>query len=435
MSTKSNVQLRYCRCPDCLTQRPDTGLPQKQQTIANHMKLYRSANDIGASERSVPQPYSVPPCNLSSSPSSRFGSPMQMDYNPRSFDSDDDDPHTLDLFDRPVDDTRFLGPLDDQLNFSSDSELEYDSRDYTADRLEDEDELPAADSDNNNTDDEGGNNENFHIADVAADPLFQTRASLFDEDRADPDDKMDTPWAFDDHPAVRHAYISAFVSAASTVSATSTYYPGLENFALTLPTVEKCLGLSTDSIITYVFLCDACWMPHLPELSQLESPHCNQPACEGTLYTTSGKKSRNGTEKRTPTLTMPFAPPEKVIERMCLQPGKVQQWQHWRRPDDTVGICAPSTLKGMEAFDDPDKPMLDITDGWGWHVIQGGLERRHNGKWEVKDVDVKNLNQRFVAFPNGLVAQINVDWFQAVDGACHSTDAMYMTICNNPRGI
>ncbi|KAJ7051311.1 hypothetical protein C8F01DRAFT_1222141 [Mycena amicta] len=265
---------------------------------------------------------------------------------------------------------------------------------------------------------------------------------------------MDTPWAFDDHPAVRHAYISAFVSAAfdsathngiKTMlkcsrtllrSATSMYYPGLENFALTLPTVERRLGLSTDSIITYVFLCDACWMPHLPEeLSQLESPHCNRPACKGTLYTTSGKKSRNGTEKRTPTLTMPFAPPEKVIERMCLRPGKVQQWQHWRRPDDTVGICAPSTLQGMEAFDDPDKPMQDITDGWGWRAIQGGLERRRNGKWEVKDVDVKNLNQRFVAFPNGLVAQINVDWFQAVDGACHSTGAMYMTICNNPRGI
>lgn len=107
---------------------------------------------------------------------------------------------------------------------------------------------------------------------------------------------------------------------------------------------------------------------------------------------------------------MPFVPPERAIQRMCLQPGKVGQWQEWRRPTDVVGKREPSKLKDYAAFPDLDKPMTDITDGWGWRAIQAGLERRRNGRWEIRDVDVSELNQQFVALPNGLVVQINIDW-------------------------
>jgi hypothetical protein len=194
-----------------------------------------------------------------------------------------------------------------------------------------------------------------------------------------------------------------------SAAASGVDFPGLSNFALTLGTVEKRLGVSTNNLIIYLFLCDVCWKPHYPEeLSTRETPECDQPGCTGTLYTC--KRLSSGAEKRTPVLTLPFVPPEKAIQRMCLQPGKVAQWQEWRGPADAPGKREPSTRTGYDAFDDLDKPMVDITDGWGWRAIQAGLERRRNGIWEIRDVDVHELRQQFVALPNGLVLQINVDW-------------------------
>ncbi|KAJ7751437.1 hypothetical protein B0H16DRAFT_1318064 [Mycena metata] len=297
----------------------------------------------------------------------------------------------------------------------------------------------------------------FDAPDISTDPLFRSRASLFESFQPGgpaPAEDEDVPWAFDDHPAIRNIYIRAFVGSAfhgmtreATVNmlrcsrvtlqsgaAAGVEFRGLENFAVTLSTVEKRLGLSTDSLITYMFLCDVCWRPHFPhELSELNDEHCDAPDCDGTLYTV--KRLSGGAQKRTPVLTLPFVSPDKAIQRMCLQPGKVAQWQEWRRGDDVPGRREPSTSTGYSAFDDPDKPLTDITDGWGWRAIQAGLERRRNGSWDVRDVDVSELKQQFVALPNGIVVQINVDWFQAVKNGCHSTGALYATICNNRRDI
>ena len=55
--------------------------------------------------------------------------------------------------------------------------------------------------------------------------------------------------------------------------------------------------------------------------------------------------------------------------------------------------------------------MHDIHNGYGWHMIQAGLKWQKGGKWEMEDVDVKNLNQRFILLPCGLVWQINIDWY------------------------
>ena len=55
--------------------------------------------------------------------------------------------------------------------------------------------------------------------------------------------------------------------------------------------------------------------------------------------------------------------------------------------------------------------VCDMMDGWGWHAIQAGLQRRRGGRWEVEDVDVNELNQRFVSLPNGLILQFNLDWY------------------------
>ncbi|KAJ7062155.1 hypothetical protein C8F01DRAFT_125662, partial [Mycena amicta] len=197
---------------------------------------------------------------------------------------------------------------------------------------------------------------------------------------------------------------------------------------------ERRLGVSTEDLIVYLVLCPICWKTHLPEeLAKLESDECGERDCTGKVFRLKGTAA--GSEKRIPNLILPFVPPERAIQRMCLRPGKLAQLQGWRRESEAPGHRPPSDLTGYEAFADPDVPLHDITDGWGWRTIQAGLERRRNGQWEVKDVDVHNLKMQFVSLPNGLVLQLNLDWFQAAKNVCHSTGALYGTISNNPRAI
>jgi len=299
-------------------------------------------------------------------------------------------------------------------------------------RLADDD---LADAQSSDEDDSDANNE--EITDLASDPLFISSAALFDAESSflgiceDPISPQ-APSAFDDHPVIRNAYINVFLNAAfngctqqaSSMSLKSFHVavkslassgqdvPGLSRFALTLKTVENRLGVSTDNLITYLFVCDACWTVHYPrELPELNSPDCQESECFGNLYTT--KRLSNGSEKRCPVVVVPFVPPSKAIQRQCLQPGKVQQWQSWRGPDDLPARQAPlhQPKDGFDAFDNPFEPMKDITDGWGWRTIQAGLERRRRRSgWEVQDIDVHELSQRFVSLPNGLVFQMNIDW-------------------------
>jgi hypothetical protein len=273
-----------------------------------------------------------------------------------------------------------------------------------------------------------------NIIDVINDPLFHSRQSLFNRDQPEEDSSegvvdRDLPWALDDHPAVRNAYLRVFLGvsfdgmthkAASlmlngflvafrAVAAAGTELLGIENFARTIATVEKRLGVSTEGFIIYLFLCPNCWQAHHPrELLALKSPTCSKPDCLGILYTT--KRLADNTEKRTPSLILPFVPPSKAIRRMCMRPGKVEQWQHWRKPGDEPGVRPPTTAHGFDAYPDPDKLLTDVTDAWGWRAIQAGLERRRNGVWDVRDINVLEKAQQFVALPNGLVFQMNIDW-------------------------
>lgn len=96
------------------------------------------------------------------------------------------------------------------------------------------------------------------------------------------------------------------------------------------------------------------------------------------------------------------------------RPGKYNQLPHWRHPDldDQPGPAKPYTTQGYDAFVDPSIPMSDIYDGWGWWMIQAGLEwRRGRIEWTIQDVDDHELHQRFVSLPLGLVFQMNIDWY------------------------
>ncbi|KAK7025800.1 hypothetical protein R3P38DRAFT_3316414 [Favolaschia claudopus] len=382
--TRSDAQYEWCKCTECRL-KDSNGVKQMKRTIKEHQR-----KDLRNSLRP--------------------GAPTFA-------------PSSLPI---PASSTEDCAPVLQSALFSSDEESDEDDDtvNYAAGEESDDDEpeIPEV-------------TEKIDEQDIRSDPLFRPLGAIFDNLEGGEKDEDMAPSAFDDHPAIRNAYIRVFVAAAfdgMTRQAASSMLAGFK-IALESAVAQSAdrLGVCTDDLITYLFLCNGCWKPHLRhELTQLPSPHCDEPECTGILYTL--KRLVDG-EKRTPTLTLPFVPPEKALQRMALQPGKVDQWQKWRGPEDIPGIREPSALKGYAAFSDLDKPMTDITDGWRWRTIQAGLERRRNGKWEIRDVDVHELNQQFVALPNGLILQINIDWFQAVKGGNHSTGAMYATVGNTPR--
>ena len=138
----------------------------------------------------------------------------------------------------------------------------------------------------------------------------------------DESDDGDEPSVMDDHPAIRNAYVRAFVTASFAGSthkavqiqlegaalllrsaqkaAPEVEFPGLEHMARTLPTVENRLGVSTTGLIIYYFICDTCWrIEHPSKLYKLDVPDCTEEDCPGKMYTT--KQLSDGTEKRIPT--------------------------------------------------------------------------------------------------------------------------------------
>lgn len=272
--------------------------------------------------------------------------------------------------------------------------------------------------------------------DLLEDPLFLGRDSLvYDNDDGEPydnpHDPADLPPAFDEHPAIRNAYIRAFLMSSlkgCTYAAIQMHlegvsvalrsavgqsedvqYPGLEAMARTLSTAERRLGISTDNLIAYYFLCDICWMPYHPSrLSRLTTAECEKDGCSGTLFTI--KKLSKGVQKRTPVKILPYVSLHRAVQHILMRPGKFDQLQHWRGSGDKPQRIPPLQLRGMDAFMDLNKPMTDIYDGWGWRAIQMGLERRRGGPWTVQDVDVQELHQRLVSCPLGLVWQMNIDW-------------------------
>jgi hypothetical protein len=404
----------YCYCSTCKL-KPEGRSLEQQQTIVKHEQADKRRSERATGEE---------PDQLASD---HEDIPL-LEYHSHALRDDD------------------LNDIFDQSNHDHDHSLEsadasYDPADFSLTESDPDmehimlqfDELRFSDSEAE-VEEEGEEN------DLLDDPLFQSRGMLFtgedsgsEDDNKDEDD--DLPAAFQEHPAIRNAYIRAFLLASlkgSTHAAVQIHlegiavglraaeaqspdvsFDGLDRMARTLATAEKRLGISTDKFITYYFICDICWTLHHPsELTQLLDPACNKPGCSGTLYTS--KRLSDGTTKRTPTKILPYVPLKKAIQHLLLRPGKYEQLQQWRGDGDKPGRVQPLMARGLDAFPDPSKHMSDVYDGWGWRAIQAGLERRRGGAWTIQDVDVRNLHQRFVALPLGLVWQMNLDWYVRV---------------------
>jgi hypothetical protein len=204
--------------------------------------------------------------------------------------------------------------------------------------------------------------------DLVEDPLFRARESIFgggdsegEEDDAEIDDET-LPPAFQDHPAIRNAYIQAFLLAAikgstheavqmhlegvalalrsAEAQSPDLHFEGLATMARTLTTAERRLGICTDHFITYFFLCNVCWKLHHPsDLPKLLAPTCDRENCSGTLYTL--KQLSDGSKKRTPTKIMPYVRLKTAIQHLLSRPGKFEQLQHWHYPGaDDAGPAA-----------------------------------------------------------------------------------------------
>ncbi|KAG1717310.1 hypothetical protein EDB19DRAFT_1840448 [Suillus lakei] len=311
-----------------------------------------------------------------------------------------DPPELLDnLFEMGNEPPNIQGPDD----FSTDDDEEIFRRLGRSNTSEDNAEDPAVPNDDPGAVPKDGDGVPCEDEAAAAIDLFVSQGTQFDfsDVQEAADIHADPPSCMDDHLAVCNAYIHAFISAAFyNATHAAVYhnlegkehllrtaqqanpdieYLGLNNFAHMLPTLLRRLGLSTDQFIVYFF----------------------------------------------------------ALQRFLLQPGKWDQFQHWRGPEDQPGHVPPICGHGYDSFPDLSKPMRDIYDGYGWHMIEAGLERQRGGRWEIEDVDMHELHRRFVSLPCRLVWQINIDWFQAVKGKLgyHSTGAFYAVICNNPRSI
>ncbi|KAJ7722306.1 hypothetical protein B0H16DRAFT_1737811 [Mycena metata] len=282
---KSEAEYDRCTCTVCVLRAGPKGELQKRQTIRKHREKDAKR------QRKLPAAASgshLPAAHNSLSPHLHTPSPPPHNADGNTYTNSDDEKGPLDPgfdCDNSDSETAYLDQFDRRLSSSPDSvSFQFSSDDNDSDI--DAPVILPPDLDDSSDEEESTEPEE-DVPDITQDPLFRSRASLFDPFQPGhepaPGGEAAVPWAFDDHPAIRNAYIRAFVGAAfngmtreatalmlngyriafESAAAAGVDYPGLSNFALTLPTVEKHLGVSTDiSVLTF-------WLP-VVRLSQFE---------------------------------------------------------------------------------------------------------------------------------------------------------------------
>lgn len=301
------------------------------------------------------------------------------------------------------------------------------------------------------------------------DELDEQFDPLPDEDPDDVGDPEALCAAFQEHELIRNAYIDAFIqkylygathralkhqlkAARRTIAANPNVDPEhIADMAQTIGTAENRLGVNTNSIITTFTLCPVCRRRYSPEyIAATDNDACLNEDCEGTLFTR--RKLASGSQRRVSTMTYPFASPIAWLRHMLSLPGVSELMQNWRDGDNDQGLSAPITGEEWMRDVDIDKPIGDISEGWGWRSTLAGLERRRDPRTgNIVDKSVLEQPIRFVSLPFGISFSLNTDWlaaftclysmfstelslrFQATKEGNYSVGACYLAINNLPR--
>ncbi|QRW10224.1 Transposase family Tnp2 protein [Ceratobasidium sp. AG-Ba] len=246
--------------------------------------------------------------------------------------------------------------------------------------------------------------------------LDQEQPDYNPDDPAEDGDNGDSP-AFSEHPLIRNAYIDVFIQkvlygvthralrhqlrAARRTIAANAEVPleSIAKMAQTIKTVESRLGVNMDSFITTFTLCPSCGRRYSPEyLATTDEATCLNPGCEGVLFTI--RRQASGGQRRVSNLTYPFASPIAWLKHMLGIPGMCDLMQTWRKDrldgDDDWNITAPIPSNVWMNNLDINRPIGDISDGWGWRSTSAGLERRQDPQTRnLVDVNVLNPPVRF----------------------------------------
>lgn len=258
--------------------------------------------------------------------------------------------------------------------------------------------------------------------------LTEQLNSLPEEDLDDGRDPGAPCAAFQEHELIRNAYIDAFIqkavygatyralthqlkAARRTIAANPNVDPeDITKMAQTISTAENRLGVNTTSIITTFTLCPVCRRRYSPEyIATTNNESCINENCEGTLFTQ--RKLASGGQRRVPNMTYPFASPIAWLRHMLSLPGVSELMQNWRDGDSDQGLSAPMTSEDWMRNIDINKPIGDISEGWGWRSTLAGLERHVDpGTGDIVDESVLDPPIRFVSLPFGLSFSLNTDW-------------------------
>ncbi|QRV91932.1 Transposase family tnp2 [Ceratobasidium sp. AG-Ba] len=294
-------------------------------------------------------------------------------------------------------------------------------------------------------------------------PVFQFEAEqALDEDaQHPPDDQPDEepPFgaeyqAFREHDLICNAYIDTFIqkvvygathralkhqlqSAQRTIAANPLVpREDVNEMAQTIGTAEVRLGVSTNHIITTFILCPLCKRRYTYEyIRAADDSSCLNEACEGVLFTV--RDLASGSKRRVPKLTYPYVSPIAWLKHMLSLPGMSELVQTWRNNEDidwelSEPISSEEWMKNL----DPNKPIGDISEGWGWRSTLAGMERRYNPQTGITvDENILDRPIRFVSLPFGLSLTMNTDWFQATKEGNYSVGACYMVLNNIPRHL
>ncbi|CUA74597.1 Protein CSF1 [Rhizoctonia solani] len=273
------------------------------------------------------------------------------------------------------------------------------------------------------------------------------------EDPPDDIDINERYAAFREHQLLRNAYVDALVqklrygathsaiahqlrSAKRTISThPDVPHDDVERMAQTIRTVERRLGVDTDTIIKTYTLCPKCGRRYSPEyIEDSDSAECLNNDCDGILYIS--RLLNSGSRRRVPNRTYPIASPTAWLQHMLRLPG-ISELLRSEQDEDQANVHAePITYDEWRENREPNAPLNDIRNGWGWDAEEAGLERVEDPRTgAVRDQSQIGRPLRFSSLPFPVSLTMSTDWFQPTKEGNYSVGACYLAINNLPRHL